>query len=151
MSCRVSECSNGEERGARAVSVKVRVRVRRTQRARAFNLRLLRCVAHQTTDKLSIVWPTVEEVRTSTEGYGAGGSIPGPSKNVGRDFLQRFYCKCCVRACLWCAWRAERECVHQSAAVVWRAQKLCFFANTASTPPPLHLTIRPASRPHPIP
>eukprot|EP00898_Chlorokybus_atmophyticus_P002644 jgi/Chlat1/3380/Chrsp23S03810 len=40
----------------------------------------------------SIVWPTVQEVRCSIEGYRAGGSIPGPKKNVERPFLMQKYC-----------------------------------------------------------
>ncbi len=37
---------------------------------------------------LSLVWPTVEQVQTSFEGWAAGGSIPGYSHNVSRAFLQ---------------------------------------------------------------
>ena len=44
-----------------------------------------------------IVWPTVEDVRQSIEGYGAGGAIPGPEKNVARPWLQRYWSKFEVR------------------------------------------------------
>jgi hypothetical protein len=35
-----------------------------------------------------LVWPTVEEVRNSVEGWAAGASVPGPEKNVSKPFLQ---------------------------------------------------------------
>ena len=38
--------------------------------------------------------PTVAEVRDSLEGWGAGRSIPGFQKNVGKDFLQPLYHRC---------------------------------------------------------
>mmetsp|Transcript_34404 Transcript_34404/g.58284 ORF Transcript_34404/g.58284 Transcript_34404/m.58284 type:complete len:1120 (-) Transcript_34404:101-3460(-) len=44
-------------------------------------------------EKLQIIWPTVEEVRTSLEGYAAGGSIPGYEKNVIKPFLQGMFHK----------------------------------------------------------
>lgn len=40
---------------------------------------------------LKIVWPTVEEVQNSNEGWFAGCSIPGPTKNVTKPFLQPYY------------------------------------------------------------
>lgn len=42
---------------------------------------------------LHLVWPTVVEVRNSMEGWFAGGSIPGPSKNVNRPFLRPYFCR----------------------------------------------------------
>ena len=42
-------------------------------------------------DKIKLVWPTVEEIRTSIEGYQGGGSVPGTSKNVNRDILAPLY------------------------------------------------------------
>jgi tyrosyl-DNA phosphodiesterase-1 len=42
---------------------------------------------------LQLIWPTVEEVRGSVEGWAAGVSIPGSSKNITKDFLQRYYHK----------------------------------------------------------
>lgn len=44
------------------------------------------------TGDISIVWPTVEEVRNSLEGWMAGSSIPGPAKNVNKPFLRKHYC-----------------------------------------------------------
>jgi len=41
--------------------------------------------------RLKLVFPTVEEVRTSIEGYAGGGSVPAPSKNVTKDFLQSLW------------------------------------------------------------
>lgn len=40
---------------------------------------------------LQLVWPTVSEVQNSVEGWMAGRSIPGPSKNVGKPFLQEYW------------------------------------------------------------
>ena len=42
-------------------------------------------------DKVKLIWPTVEEIRTSVEGYQGGGSVPGTSKNVNKDFLVPLY------------------------------------------------------------
>jgi tyrosyl-DNA phosphodiesterase-1 len=40
---------------------------------------------------LHLVWPTVEEVQNSVEGWFAGRSIPGRADKVRRDFLQQHY------------------------------------------------------------
>ncbi|XP_050215287.1 tyrosyl-DNA phosphodiesterase 1 isoform X1 [Mercurialis annua] len=40
-----------------------------------------------------IIWPTVENVRCSLEGYAAGNAIPSPSKNVEKDFLKKYWSK----------------------------------------------------------
>ena len=37
---------------------------------------------------LTIVWPTVEEIVTSVEGRYGGGSVPGRTKNLTKDFLR---------------------------------------------------------------
>ncbi|KAL7481428.1 hypothetical protein ACHAW6_007105 [Cyclotella cf. meneghiniana] len=42
-------------------------------------------------NKVRIVWPTVEEIRNSIEGYRGGGSVPATSKNVNKDFLLPLY------------------------------------------------------------
>lgn len=47
--------------------------------------------------EVRIVWPTVEDVRQSIEGYCAGGAIPGPEKNVTRPWLQQYWSKFEVR------------------------------------------------------
>ncbi|PAN14246.1 hypothetical protein PAHAL_2G394200 [Panicum hallii] len=44
-----------------------------------------------------IVWPTVEDVRCSIEGYAAGSCIPSPQKNVEKDFLRKY----------WTRWKAD--------------------------------------------
>jgi tyrosyl-DNA phosphodiesterase-1 len=41
--------------------------------------------------KMKIVWPTVEEIRTSIEGYQGGNSVPGKANNVNKDFLTPLY------------------------------------------------------------
>uniref|UniRef100_A0A2P2JIM7 FHA domain-containing protein n=1 Tax=Rhizophora mucronata TaxID=61149 RepID=A0A2P2JIM7_RHIMU len=40
-----------------------------------------------------IIWPTVEDVRCSLEGYGAGNAIPSPLKNVEKTFLKKYWAK----------------------------------------------------------
>jgi tyrosyl-DNA phosphodiesterase-1 len=41
--------------------------------------------------KLQLVYPTVEQIRTSYEGYSGGGSVPGPYRNVSKAFLRPLY------------------------------------------------------------
>ncbi|KAG9140509.1 hypothetical protein Leryth_023021 [Lithospermum erythrorhizon] len=41
----------------------------------------------------SLIWPTVEDVRCSIEGYAAGSCIPSPQKNVEKDFLNKYWAK----------------------------------------------------------
>lgn len=43
--------------------------------------------------KLQFVYPTVEEIRASVEGYRGGASVPGSAKNVGKPFLRPLYHK----------------------------------------------------------
>jgi len=43
--------------------------------------------------QLQLVFPTVEEIRTSVEGYRGGGSVPGELKNVSKKFLEKLYRK----------------------------------------------------------
>lgn len=38
-------------------------------------------------DRLMLVYPTVEEIRTSIEGYAGGASVPGKSKNLRKTFI----------------------------------------------------------------
>ncbi|KAA8519997.1 hypothetical protein F0562_014253 [Nyssa sinensis] len=40
-----------------------------------------------------IIWPTVEDVRCSLEGYAAGNAIPSPQKNVEKEFLKKYWAK----------------------------------------------------------
>ncbi|GAB4826658.1 tyrosyl-DNA phosphodiesterase 1 [Ancistrocladus abbreviatus] len=40
-----------------------------------------------------IIWPTVEDVKCSLEGYTAGNAIPSPLKNVNKDFLKKYWAK----------------------------------------------------------
>ncbi|KAJ4703195.1 Tyrosyl-DNA phosphodiesterase 1 [Melia azedarach] len=40
-----------------------------------------------------IVWPTVEDVRCSLEGYAAGNAVPSPQKNVDKEFLKKYWAK----------------------------------------------------------
>jgi len=42
-------------------------------------------------NQLRIVWPTVDEIRNSVEGYYGGGSVCGKKKNVSLEFLQPLY------------------------------------------------------------
>ena len=41
--------------------------------------------------RLKLIFPTVEEIRTSIEGYLGGRTVPGPSKNVTKGFLQSLW------------------------------------------------------------
>eukprot|EP00986_Skeletonema_menzelii_P013550 scaffold7979_cov149-Skeletonema_menzelii.AAC.1 len=41
--------------------------------------------------QLQIVWPTVDEIRDSVEGYYGGGSVCGKTKNVSLEFLRPLY------------------------------------------------------------
>ncbi|CAN0913576.1 Tyrosyl-DNA phosphodiesterase 1 [Linum grandiflorum] len=40
-----------------------------------------------------IIWPTVEDVRCSLEGYAAGNTVPSPLKNVEKEFLKKYWAK----------------------------------------------------------
>ncbi|KAK9714913.1 hypothetical protein RND81_06G130300 [Saponaria officinalis] len=40
-----------------------------------------------------IIWPAVEDVRWSLEGYAAGNAIPSPIKNVEKEFLKKYWAK----------------------------------------------------------
>ncbi|CAL5412027.1 unnamed protein product [Camellia sinensis] len=40
-----------------------------------------------------IIWPTVEDVRCSLEGYAAGNAVPSPLKNVEKEFLKKYWAK----------------------------------------------------------
>lgn len=42
-------------------------------------------------ERMKIVWPTVDEIRTTIEGYNGGGSVPGRTKNVAQSFLLPLY------------------------------------------------------------
>ena len=44
-------------------------------------------------ERIKFVYPTVEEVRSSLEGYQGGCSVPGTQKNVLKKFLQPLYCR----------------------------------------------------------
>lgn len=48
--------------------------------------------ANSLSSQLKLVYPTVEEIRTSVEGYRGGGSVPG-GKNVQKPFLRPLLCK----------------------------------------------------------
>ncbi|PIN03584.1 Phosphodiesterase I [Handroanthus impetiginosus] len=43
--------------------------------------------------KPMIIWPSVEDVRCSLEGYAAGNAIPSPLKNVEKEFLKKYWAK----------------------------------------------------------
>jgi tyrosyl-DNA phosphodiesterase-1 len=48
---------------------------------------------HGSALKLCLVYPTVDEIRMSVEGYRGGGSVPGSTKNVSKPFLAKLYHK----------------------------------------------------------
>ncbi|EOA23023.1 hypothetical protein CARUB_v10003786mg [Capsella rubella] len=74
-----------------------------------------------------IIWPTVEDVRCSLEGYAAGNAIPSPLKNVEKPFLIKY----------WAKWKANhsarcRAMPHIKTFTRYSDQKLAWFLLTSS-------------------
>ncbi|KAK4754397.1 hypothetical protein SAY87_002501 [Trapa incisa] len=74
-----------------------------------------------------IVWPTVEDVRNSLEGYAAGNAIPSPLKNVEKEFLKKY----------WAKWKAThtgrcRAMPHVKTYARYKGQKLAWFLLTSA-------------------
>lgn len=74
-----------------------------------------------------IIWPTVEDVRCSLEGYGAGNAIPSPQKNVEKEFLKKY----------WAKWKANhtgrcRAMPHIKTFTRYNGQDLAWFLLTSS-------------------
>ncbi|GAV73664.1 Tyr-DNA_phospho domain-containing protein [Cephalotus follicularis] len=74
-----------------------------------------------------IIWPTVEDVRCSLEGYAAGSAIPSPQKNVEREFLKKY----------WAKWKAIhtgrcRAMPHIKTYTRYNGQKLAWFLLTSA-------------------
>nr|XP_015646620.1 tyrosyl-DNA phosphodiesterase 1 [Oryza sativa Japonica Group] len=74
-----------------------------------------------------IVWPTVEDVRTSIEGYAAGSCIPSPQKNVEKDFLRKY----------WARWKADhvgrcRAMPHIKTFTRYNGQDIAWFLLTSA-------------------
>ncbi|KAG0545190.1 hypothetical protein BDA96_02G340400 [Sorghum bicolor] len=74
-----------------------------------------------------IVWPTVEDVRCSIEGYAAGSCIPSPQKNVEKDFLKKY----------WSRWKADhvgrcRAMPHIKTFTRYSGQNIAWFLLTSS-------------------
>ncbi|XP_045795226.1 tyrosyl-DNA phosphodiesterase 1 isoform X2 [Trifolium pratense] len=74
-----------------------------------------------------IIWPTVEDVRCSIEGYGAGSAIPSPLKNVEKAFLKKY----------WAKWKANhtgrtRAMPHIKTFARYNNQNLAWFCLTSS-------------------
>jgi tyrosyl-DNA phosphodiesterase-1 len=57
--------------------------------AQSWNVTQTECTEQQ----LQLVYPTVDEIRGSVEGYQGGGSVPGTIKNTSKPFLQPLYHK----------------------------------------------------------
>ncbi|CAM0146194.1 unnamed protein product [Urochloa decumbens] len=79
------------------------------------------------TGKPLIVWPTVEDVRCSIEGYAAGSCIPSPQKNVEKDFLKKY----------WSRWKADhvgrcRAMPHIKTFTRYNGQNIAWFLLTSS-------------------
>lgn len=77
--------------------------------------------------KPSIIWPTVEDVRCSLEGYAAGNAIPSPQKNVEKEFLRKY----------WSRWKANhvgrcRAMPHIKSYTRHSAQNLAWFLLTSA-------------------
>ncbi|KAH7545799.1 hypothetical protein FEM48_Zijuj01G0132100 [Ziziphus jujuba var. spinosa] len=74
-----------------------------------------------------IIWPTVEDVRCSLEGYAAGNAIPSPLKNVEKTFLRKY----------WAKWKAShtgrcRAMPHIKTFTRYNGQKLAWFLLTSA-------------------
>ncbi|GKV41727.1 hypothetical protein SLEP1_g49225 [Rubroshorea leprosula] len=74
-----------------------------------------------------IIWPTVEDVRCSLEGYAAGNAIPSPLKNVEKKFLKKY----------WAKWKAShtgrcRAMPHIKTFTRYNGQKLAWFLLTSA-------------------
>ncbi|GJN32535.1 hypothetical protein PR202_gb21049 [Eleusine coracana subsp. coracana] len=74
-----------------------------------------------------IIWPTVEDVRCSIEGYAAGSCIPSPQKNVEKDFLRKY----------WTRWKADhvgrcRAMPHIKTFTRYNGQDIAWFLLTSS-------------------
>lgn len=51
------------------------------------------CAKEDLRHRLKLVYPTVEEIRLSVEGYNGGGSVPGRRNNTNKEFLRPLYHK----------------------------------------------------------
>lgn len=74
-----------------------------------------------------IIWPTVEDVRWSLEGYAAGSCIPSPVKNVEKEFLKKY----------WARWKATytgrcRAMPHIKTFARYNGQNLAWFLLTSA-------------------
>lgn len=74
-----------------------------------------------------IVWPTVEDVRCSLEGYAAGNAIPSPLKNVEKGFLRKYWAK-------WKSYHSGRchAMPHIKTFARYNGQKLAWLVLTSS-------------------
>ncbi|KAE8733194.1 Chaperone protein dnaJ 50 [Hibiscus syriacus] len=74
-----------------------------------------------------IIWPTVEDVRCSLEGYAAGNAIPSPLKNVEKGFLKNYWAK-------WKASHTGRCCAmpHIRTFIRYKGQQLAWFLLTSA-------------------
>ncbi|XP_022142241.1 tyrosyl-DNA phosphodiesterase 1 [Momordica charantia] len=74
-----------------------------------------------------IVWPTVEDVRCSLEGYAAGNAIPSPLKNVEKGFLKKYWAK-------WKSYHSGRchAMPHIKTFARYNGQKLAWLVLTSS-------------------
>uniref|UniRef100_A0A1D1XM86 Tyrosyl-DNA phosphodiesterase 1 n=1 Tax=Anthurium amnicola TaxID=1678845 RepID=A0A1D1XM86_9ARAE len=77
--------------------------------------------------KAQIIWPTVEDVRCSLEGYAAGNAIPSPQKNVEKEFFKKY----------WAKWKAShtgrcRAMPHIKSYTRYSGQNLAWFLLTSA-------------------
>ncbi|KAL8461355.1 hypothetical protein ACS0TY_032727 [Phlomoides rotata] len=74
-----------------------------------------------------IIWPSVEDVRCSIEGYAAGNAVPSPLKNVEKEFLKKY----------WAKWKAShtgrcRAMPHIKTFLRYNGQNLAWLLLTSS-------------------
>ncbi|XP_057962471.1 tyrosyl-DNA phosphodiesterase 1 isoform X5 [Malania oleifera] len=74
-----------------------------------------------------IIWPTLEDVRCSLEGYAAGNAIPSPMKNVEKEFLKKYWAK-------WKAGHSGRGCAmpHIKTYTRYNGQELAWLLLTSA-------------------
>ncbi|KAL3157421.1 hypothetical protein ABBQ32_011893 [Trebouxia sp. C0010 RCD-2024] len=69
-----------------------------------------------------LIWPTVQDIRDSVEGWRGGASVPGPAKNVNKPFLQPYWHR-------WGGepWGRQRAMPHIKSYTRYKGQQVAWF------------------------
>ncbi|KAL3159457.1 hypothetical protein ABBQ38_009882 [Trebouxia sp. C0009 RCD-2024] len=69
-----------------------------------------------------LIWPTVQDIRDSVEGWRGGASVPGPAKNVNKPFLQPYWHR-------WGGepWGRQRAMPHIKSYTRYQGQQVAWF------------------------